>query len=504
MIKSTVLEQALLYRSLGLSVIPVPTGTKKPVIPWKHYQHNKPSEAEIVEWFTKSPDSNIGIVTGRVSGLVVLDVDTPGVSFSEYTPTVQSARGLHYYFAYPRGVERINGVIQGLGELRGDGGLIIAPPSVHPSGHRYSWIIPAGQPLAPLPERFLGFARMKGSDAIMQGERNATLTSVAGKLRRAGMDAANIAAALQEVNLERCRPPLNMTEVDAIARSVARYAPATADGEKEVSDSLPRLFGVAPGIGTWLENPAPAPDWLVEGLILRGTINMLDGLGGSGKSTLINQLVLSLATGTPFLGKATKQGRVLVVNAEDPGAENHRRMRNVAHSYKCDGVSEDILGKGADNVAFVSLQDITVSPALRDRAGNPTRAFEDILVFVESWGPDLVIFDPLVYFFAGDENSTADAIAFYSMMKQLKTTILFIHHQNKDGQKTGNIKTSARGSIVFTDNARTRMVLGDNKLQVVKINYHEPYTLDLTFRNGIWSVAKKATQDADKRNHHDD
>jgi RecA-family ATPase len=184
---------------------------------------------------------------------------------------------------------------------------------------------------------------------------------------------------------------------------------------------------------------------------------------------------------------------VLVLNVEDPSAENHRRMHAVADAYKYDGVSESNIRQGQDNITFVSFQDLTVSPALREK-GNPTQTFEEIRAFVDAWKPDLVILDPLVYFYGGDENSTAEAITFYTLLRQLRTTILLVHHQNKDAQRTGNIKTAARGSIVFVDQARTRMVLADDKLQVVKVNYRAPYTIDLTYKNGIWSLRKKGTQ----------
>jgi archaellum biogenesis ATPase FlaH len=495
--QTNLLDQALMYLALGWSIVPVAMGSKKPLIPWGRYQHEMPTEDKVGEWF-RNKESNIGIVTGAVSGLVVLDVDVPGVSYNIDTPTVQTSRGYHYYFAYPPGATRINAVIQGLGELKGDGGLVIAPPSLHEGGrHRYTWIVPAGRPLAQLPERFLRLAGKKSAaeaDLICEGERNATLASKAGTLRRAGMDEEDIAACLRAINLEQCSPPLDEREVDSIARSISRYPSGPREPEPDVrEEAAPSLFGVAPGIADWLNTPAPDPDWLVDGMLHRHTTNMLDGLGGSGKSVLVNQLTLSLATGTPFLGLPTRESRVLVLNVEDPSNENHRRVRAVANAYRYDGVSEEKLRTGEDNVTFVSFQDLTVSPALRDK-GNPTQTFEEICAFVNAWKPDLVVLDPLVYFYGGDENSTAEAIAFFTLLRQLRTTVLLVHHQNKDAQKTGSIKTAARGSIVFIDQARTRMVLGDNQLQIAKINYRAPYTLNLTFKSGIWSLAKRTAQ----------
>ncbi len=65
--------------------------------------------------------------------------------------------------------------------------------------------------------------------AIPEGQRNARLTSLAGAMRRAGFDAAAIAAALHVVNRHRCQPMLTPFEVEQIAASIGRYAPAAGD-----------------------------------------------------------------------------------------------------------------------------------------------------------------------------------------------------------------------------------------------------------------------------------
>ena len=66
---------ALEYLARGWSVIPIEPCGKRPLVAWLEFQDRLPSPAEVGRWFDRWPEANIGIVTGIVSGLVVLDVD---------------------------------------------------------------------------------------------------------------------------------------------------------------------------------------------------------------------------------------------------------------------------------------------------------------------------------------------------------------------------------------------------------------------------------------------
>jgi hypothetical protein len=104
---------------------------------------------QIEEWWRKWPDANIGIATGSVSGIIVLDIDGPEGHASlakliarcgllDRTPIVKTARGWHLYFKAPADVAIPCSTGNGL-DVRGDGGYVVAPPSVHVSGHVYEW-----------------------------------------------------------------------------------------------------------------------------------------------------------------------------------------------------------------------------------------------------------------------------------------------------------------------------------------------------------------------------
>ena len=134
------IEEALEYLASGWSIIPiVSTGQKKePAVKWKKYQSEHADEATARSWWDADPRRNIGIVTGEISGLIVLDVDGPeGLAtletFGELprTPVVRTGKGKHYYFRYPGvKVRNFTKKLPGL-DFRGDGGYVVAPPSKH-------------------------------------------------------------------------------------------------------------------------------------------------------------------------------------------------------------------------------------------------------------------------------------------------------------------------------------------------------------------------------------
>lgn len=161
-------EVALAYLSRGWSVIPVRAWVeggrreKRPLIDWKEFQKRRPSEEEVRAWFAQFPKAGVGIVTGAVSGLVVLDVDKGGMDtllslVAQYGPlphgpVVHTPGGQHLYFAHPgRPVPNRVRFLPGL-DIRGDGGFVVAPPT-RLEGGEGGWEEDAVSPLTlPLPQ----------------------------------------------------------------------------------------------------------------------------------------------------------------------------------------------------------------------------------------------------------------------------------------------------------------------------------------------------------------
>ena len=119
---------------------------KRPMILWTEFQTRHPTVEEVTTWFSKWPDANIGIVTGKISNLVVFDLDSEhAVQYAEDeggfpdTVKVKTGKGYHVYVQHP-GFEVRNDVEKELDiDIRGDGGYAAAPPSIHGSGRQYEW-----------------------------------------------------------------------------------------------------------------------------------------------------------------------------------------------------------------------------------------------------------------------------------------------------------------------------------------------------------------------------
>src|SRR5215213_9907646 len=236
---ATARGEAAEYRRRGWSPIPIKERSKEPnLLELRPYLTRKATKEELNAWRW----SGVGIVTGPVSGVLVLDVDgTEGEDeLQKYghpvTPMVRTANGgLHLYFKHPEQHVRTGiRVAPGL-DVKASGGYVVAPPSLGPNGRPYEWIVsPEEADLAEPPRwlmNLLAEERSKGpaplvGERIPSGKRNDALASLAGTMRRRGMGEAEILAALQVANEQRCQPPLATREVEKIAASVARYEPA--------------------------------------------------------------------------------------------------------------------------------------------------------------------------------------------------------------------------------------------------------------------------------------
>lgn len=149
-----VLSTALDLAARGLTVIPVPRpdathGGKKPTIRWKQYQTRRPTIAELTGWF--ATPMNMAVLTGRISGIVVVDADSDAALAWVFrhlplTPwQTKTPRGFHLWYRHPgtRIGNRVH-IKTGDGELaldvRGDGGFVVAPGSVHKTGALYEQV----------------------------------------------------------------------------------------------------------------------------------------------------------------------------------------------------------------------------------------------------------------------------------------------------------------------------------------------------------------------------
>jgi hypothetical protein len=211
--------------------------------------------ATIRQWWRQWPQANIAIATGAVSRLIVLDEDSYKGgdqsrielerSYGLLPETIQQLTGgggIQHLFAHP-GMRVKNGVETfGVGlDIRGDGGYIIVPPSLHASGKQYAWEVahhPDDVALAPMPTWLLALCQEatrreapSAGELIPHGRRNQTLFQLGCGFRARGCTEAVILAALREMNATQCQPPLDDAEVATITASCAKYEAGPAREE---------------------------------------------------------------------------------------------------------------------------------------------------------------------------------------------------------------------------------------------------------------------------------
>src|SRR5262249_15085341 len=151
-LRKTVIGAALALAYKGLAVFPCRPRDKRPAT--ASGLKDATLDLEVIrQWWRQEPQFNIGIATGAISNIFVIDVDGPDAEselrkleaeHGELPPTVESitARGRHLFFKWPDCIVRNSaGKLAGGIDVRGDGGYVLVPPSIHPSGRAYAWSV---------------------------------------------------------------------------------------------------------------------------------------------------------------------------------------------------------------------------------------------------------------------------------------------------------------------------------------------------------------------------
>ncbi len=244
---NNLLELALKYADLGWYIHPL--DGKRPLL--KDWPNKATTDKEIIKsWFTRQYQAcNIGIVTGKKSGIFVLDIDRNhgGLESLESLETAQGplpltviantgGGGKHIVFNHPGCSMSNSASILAPGiDIKADNGQIVASPSIHPvTTLPYSWVeghSPWDIAVADAPDWLLKLVTQPSAKIVVSsqggfgiGSRNNSLTSLAGSMRSRGMSENAILAGLREENKISCMPPLPDDEVVTIAHSVSRYA----------------------------------------------------------------------------------------------------------------------------------------------------------------------------------------------------------------------------------------------------------------------------------------
>lgn len=396
------LEHALAYLHAGLPIFPIcsPLMTghqhrnpdtqrmetcsgagigKTPLIRWRGYQQQLPEEDDIRHWFTRWPNANIGLATGELSGILVLDADGTEARKQvlqrgglENTPTVWTGKigGAHFHLAYPGGdVRNFARKLPGT-DMRAQGGYVLLPPSVHASGNLYRWAEGTRhRPLAPVPSWLTDLFTAAGDpldghfsdgldlDEVMrgipQGKRDDTLFRYACRLRHDDLPEADAEELLRRA-ARACQPAFDEAAAVGKVRRVYSnpdydppgsptivpepdggfFAPPSGGVRvDEIEDTAPEAASASflRPISELLAMPEVEPDWMVDQLFTVGSNGWVAAEPKVGKSWTVLELVYALSTGNPFLGRfAVKQPRrVIYIQEEDSIQRVLRRFKKL-------------------------------------------------------------------------------------------------------------------------------------------------------------------------------
>lgn len=252
------------YRAEGFSFIPIPPRSKVATIKWEVYQSRQPTEDEITHWKSNGT-ANIAIICGAVSGnLVVLDFDSED-KFNTFADYASARHGIEDIFKFSRIVKTANGYHLYLRtaqpvksakfpkmDVKGEGGYVIAPPSIHPTGAEYVCLNPE------VPVRTVDSLQDVGIDInqkpegeqetgnageiIPPGTQDAWLFSRACSYRVKGDDVDSIIEKLR-IDIKRCpqepgKRPYNDADFKRIAESACKYPPGSYGNTSIISNTL--------------------------------------------------------------------------------------------------------------------------------------------------------------------------------------------------------------------------------------------------------------------------
>jgi len=242
-----ILQTARALAEKGLAIFPCLPRDKRPATP--HGLKDATTDPiEIENWWHQNPNYNVAIATGAVSGIFVIDLDGADAEaelrnlearHAELPATVESitGRGRHLFFKCPEKPLRSSaGKIASGIDVRANGGYVVAPPSIHPSGKRYCWSVDSAPTFAAAPEWLLSIIAQPENGAaapvsqwrglvcndVTEGKRNSSAARLAGHLLRRFVDPIIVLELIHSWNAMRCSPPLPPGEISICGRELAR------------------------------------------------------------------------------------------------------------------------------------------------------------------------------------------------------------------------------------------------------------------------------------------
>lgn len=245
----TMYHAAVEYIKMGLAVFPLEERGKKPRTK-NGCKDATTDAAQVKAWWQQWPNANIGIATGKKSGgifVIDLDIDeNKGLdgyhalqdwerengSFPDSWMSITGRGGYHLYFKSDTEIKNRAGIIDGI-DVRGEGGYVVAPPSIHSNGRRYEWEYDPEEYDLAKADNTVNYFLSQTSDKysthftmpaiVKSGERNTMVFRFACMMQAKGASDGAVLAATMSENQSKCNPPLEEAEVRQIVESALKY-----------------------------------------------------------------------------------------------------------------------------------------------------------------------------------------------------------------------------------------------------------------------------------------
>lgn len=495
------------YANAGFSVIPL--NGKIPAIEWKEYQDRYPTEEELDKWFTND-NTNIGIVTGKISGISVVDIDAKSGGLETikemHLPVTWSVKtgggGWHYYYKYSELAGTTAGIYQGI-DIRSDGGQVVAPPSMHESGNRYEWTWKEDE-MEDFPVEMFSQQEVIKKDwasviaeGAGQGSRNDTTASLLGKLfsmfRPEQWDSV-VYPLVQAWNLKN-KPPMDEKELRITFNSIAGKA-INNKRDVEVEEILEKIetpTEIAKRIRDKADDERKFFTWGSEELdaelplLEQNTYMVLFGQFTSGKTTYAMYLARnnSIKSKVCFLSLEMSKEKLIQQYA-------FKRAGVTQERYKVGNYDKGIFEKYAKEIERIDFVGVDEDKKKKDYT------VEDIEKIVIEKQPDVIIVDNLNKISAKGHseieicNEVSSQLLF--LTRQYPVTIILIHHANKPlNEKKPKILrgiSGLRGTNKINDDADIVCELGRPPAKVI-----EEHPLNLSqlavYKDRNWDRKKK-------------
>lgn len=411
----------------------MPVREKRPLISWKHLIDAAQSTDEKAAILEHGAPGNIGIVTGPVSRVFVLDIDGPKGEKSlegKFIPrswSVKTPKGRHVYFRWDSRLDGCittnTGLLEGV-DTRGYGGYVVfygweQPPHTHALGSAPKWLVDL-LPKKEAREITVQKGALSRISTVKEGTRNDDFFRMASSLRARGCKPDEIFAFLEPKAKEVAFPP---EELRSICDRMVQYRQGTPLIQTQVE---------RPGesVESFLAEQVPI-NWICKPFIAEQSIGIVGGLPESRKSWILVDLAVEHARGGGlWMGKfPVTGGRVLLIDQERSKGEVQRRLKAV------------IAGKGLD------ARDI--GSTLFVRSGTTTRidqqqSFDALRREVSDLRPTLILVDSFATFHTKEESNRMEIQQVMERIKQIRNefqcSIQLIHHATKQSyhsQKDG-------------------------------------------------------------------